>query len=382
MPPSAMRGCATGSGHLRAPRRSAPARRTWSRARPSRRSTGCRCSCCRATCSRRAGPTRCCSSSRSRRAGMCRSTMLHPRLALLRPDLASRAARIRRARRDARPHLAGRDRRGHPGAAAGRPGRGVRLARGAVRTPRLARPSCRARRGGARACRRRDPFREAAADRRGRRRDLQRSDGRARDARRRDGHPRRPRPRPGRDRCLHGHPLLLGRGRCDWVPRREPDRSRRRSRRRDRHALDGLHDRVEHGVPASAVRVDQRRRARLGEARDLGHCRRAGRARGVGRGTRRAGRSTDATARRPSAWCRNGTTRSTGCSRSAIRPAGAERGDRRGERGGRAGRGRRLRGRLDARRPREALAQCATRRATTSNTGTRAWATRSQAGSA
>ena len=58
---------------------------------------------------------------------------------LLRPGLPRRAAAVGAAPGDARAHRPGRDRRGHAGAAAGRAGRGPRLAGRAVRRAHLAR---------------------------------------------------------------------------------------------------------------------------------------------------------------------------------------------------------------------------------------------------
>ena len=91
-------------------------------------------------------------------------------VALLRPDQPARAAARGAARGDAGAHRPGRDRRGHPRPAAGRAGRGVRLAGGAVRRAGVARrpAGARARRAGPRG--RGDPRRAAAADRRRRRR--------------------------------------------------------------------------------------------------------------------------------------------------------------------------------------------------------------------
>ena len=71
-----------------------------------------------------------------------------PGLAVLGPDQPAGAAAGRAAGRHAGAHRPGRDRRGHPRPAAGRAGRGVRLAGGAVRRPHLARAAPRARRGG------------------------------------------------------------------------------------------------------------------------------------------------------------------------------------------------------------------------------------------
>ena len=73
-------------------------------------------------------------------------------VAVLGPDQPARAAAVGAAGRDAGAHRPGRDRRGDPRAAAGRAGRGVRLAGGAVRRAGLARAAAgaRARRAGPR----------------------------------------------------------------------------------------------------------------------------------------------------------------------------------------------------------------------------------------
>ena len=80
-------------------------------------------------------------------------------VALLRPGQAARAAAAGAAGRDAGADRPGRDRRGDPRAAAGRAGRGVRLARGAVRQAGLARRPAGARAGRARPGGRGDPRR-------------------------------------------------------------------------------------------------------------------------------------------------------------------------------------------------------------------------------
>ena len=103
----------------------------------------------------------------ARRLGQRR---LPARVALLRPHQPARAAAVRPARGDARADRPGRDRRRHARPPPGRPGRGLRLAGGAVRAARLARPpaAARARRAGrGRGAAARRP---QAADRRRRRR--------------------------------------------------------------------------------------------------------------------------------------------------------------------------------------------------------------------
>ncbi len=83
---------------------------------------------------------------RRRRHGQRR---VPPAVALLRPGRPPRAAAVRAARRDAGAHRPGRDRRRDDRAAAGRAGRGVRLAGRALRDAGLARrpPAGRGRRG-------------------------------------------------------------------------------------------------------------------------------------------------------------------------------------------------------------------------------------------
>ncbi len=76
-----------------------------------------------------------------------RQRRLPARQQVLRPHRAPRAVAAGPARRDAHPDRPGRDRRGHPRAAAGRAGRGLRLARGTVRRAHLARAAGRAGRG-------------------------------------------------------------------------------------------------------------------------------------------------------------------------------------------------------------------------------------------
>ena len=117
-----------------APPRSARARPTWSPAPRWPRSTACRCCCCRAT------------SSPRRVASPVLQELEDPASLdvsvndCFRPvsrfwDRINRPEQLlsSRARRDARAHRPGRDRRGHARAAAGRPGRGLRLAGGVLR---------------------------------------------------------------------------------------------------------------------------------------------------------------------------------------------------------------------------------------------------------
>ena len=91
---------------------------------------------------------------RARRVGQRRVAAGQP---LLRPHQPPRPAAGVAARGDAGADRPGRDRRGHPGAAPGRAGRGVRLSAGALRTTGVADRPARARRrrgagGGRRSC--------------------------------------------------------------------------------------------------------------------------------------------------------------------------------------------------------------------------------------
>ena len=118
------------------------------RGRRARR-TGCRCCCSRATRSSRASPTRCCSrsstSTRRRPRSTTRSAPVDALLGSHHEPGAGRAVAAARGRDDARP---GRLRPGLHRAAAGRPGRGVRLPGAVVRAgrargaPSTARPAC------------------------------------------------------------------------------------------------------------------------------------------------------------------------------------------------------------------------------------------------
>ena len=164
-------------------------------------------------------------------------------VALLGPRRAPRAARPGADGGDARAHRPGGDRRGHALPAPGRAGRGVRLARGAVRAARLARAAAGARAAGAGGGGGADPRRAAPVHRRRRRHDLRRGDRRARGLRR--GH----RDPGGGDAGGQGLAAL----RPSAVPRRDRrDRQHGRQRRgargrrdpRRRHALERLHDRV------------------------------------------------------------------------------------------------------------------------------------------
>ena len=130
-----------------------------------------------------------------------RERRVPPAVEVLRPGVAARAAARRAAGRDARAHRPGRDRRGDHRPAAGRAGRGLRLARGAVRQAGVARrpPGARARRSGAR--RRDHPRRAAAARRRGRRRALLRGHRGAAARSPRPPASRSPTPRRARARC-------------------------------------------------------------------------------------------------------------------------------------------------------------------------------------
>ena len=235
----------TGSPPTRAPPRSAPARRTWSPARRSPPSTGCRCCCCRATSSPRASPTRCCRSSRTRPRSTSRSTTRFKPVSrfwdrINRPEqLISSALAAMRVLTD--PAETGAV---TLVAAAGRAGRGLRLARGVLR--RAASGTCAARRP------RPAVLAEAAellrAARRPlivsrRRHDLRRGDRRA--ARARRGHRRPGRRDAGRQGLAALRPPAVARrDRRHRHDRRQRDRPRRRRDPRRRHALERLHHRL------------------------------------------------------------------------------------------------------------------------------------------
>ena len=169
-------------------------------------------------------------------------------------------AGARPARRDAGAHRPGRDRCGDDRAAAGRAGRGVRLARGAVREAGLAHHPPGARPGRRRARRRGAPLRAQAADRRRRRAALQRGHRAAAPLRR--GHRDPGRRHPGRQGL---HPLGARAGRrrrrVHRLARRERPGPRRGRGAGHRHALQRLHDREQDRLPepGRAVRQPQRR---------------------------------------------------------------------------------------------------------------------------
>ena len=100
------------------------------------------------------------------RRGRDRQRLVPSGISLLRPDLARRAAAVGAAPGDARAHRPCGDRGRHPGAAAGRAGRGTRLARRAVRRAHLARGPAAGREGAHRRGRGRRPRSPAADDRR------------------------------------------------------------------------------------------------------------------------------------------------------------------------------------------------------------------------
>ena len=183
------------------------------------------------------------------------TTRFKPGVALLRPHQPARAARLPAAGRDARAHRPGGDRRGHARAAAGRAGRGVRLAGGAVRAARLARPP------------RRRPsptrWREAAdaaarraapADRRRRRHDLRRGDRTRCAASPRRPASRSPRRRPARARWPTTIRRSLGAIGATGTTAANAHRPRGRRHPRRRHALERLHDRVAHRCSPTDVR--------------------------------------------------------------------------------------------------------------------------------
>ena len=382
--------CATGCRRSRARRRSARARPTWSPAPRSRRSTGCRCCCCPATSSppaRRSPVLQELEDPRSlRRLGQRR---LPAGVALLRPDQPARAARRRRCWR--------------------------RCACSPTR-PRPARSRSRCRR----TCRPR------------------RTTGRRSCSRERVWHVRRPVPeperagrRPRRSCAAPARPLIVagggtiyaeatealralaeatgipvaetqaGKGSLpyDHPQRRRRDRRHRhdgrqrarpRGRRgaRRRHALERLHDRLAQRLrrPGRALRQPQRRAGRRPQARR--RCRWSPtRARGLealARGARRAGRRIrEHTGARPRARRASGTRRSSAAYTLGHEPLPAQSEVHRRRQPASAGRATSW-----SARPARCPATCtscgarATRRATTSSTATRAWATRSPAGSA
>ena len=153
-----LRPAAEPAGDLRrAPPRSAPARPTWSPAPRWPPSTGCRCCCCPRRLrhpGRQPGAAGAGGPALVRRLGQRR---LPAGVAVLGPDQPARAAPVGAAGRDAGADRPGRDRRGDPGAPAGRAGRGLRLAGRAVRRAGLAVPPPGARAGRAAARRRAAP---------------------------------------------------------------------------------------------------------------------------------------------------------------------------------------------------------------------------------
>ena len=117
----------------------ARARRTCSPARRWPPSTGCPCCCCRRTPSPPGSARRCCRTSNCRHDNEVTVNDAFKPLSrffdrVWRPEQLPVGA----ARRDAGAHRPGRDRRGHHRAAAGRAGRGLRLAGIAVRRTHLA----------------------------------------------------------------------------------------------------------------------------------------------------------------------------------------------------------------------------------------------------
>ena len=171
------------------------------------------------------------------------------------------------ARRDAGAHRPGRDRRGHHRAAAGRAGRGVRLAGIAVRRTHLARGTPAAGAVGDRHRPRRSSVGAAPADRRGRRRHLLRRQRRADGVRRADRHPGVG--DAGGQGLTPLRPSAVGRrGRLDRHHRRQRAGRRGRRRDRDRYPLQRFHQRVADRVQQSRrpVREHQRRLVRRREA--------------------------------------------------------------------------------------------------------------------
>ena len=308
-------------------------------------------------------------------------------LALLRPDQPPRAAARALLGGDARADRPGRDRRGHARAAAGRAGRGVRLAGGAVRRARLARaprrrPSPSALAAAADAA----PRRRAAADRR---------------RRRRRSTPRRPtrcarfaeatgipvgETQAGKGSLPYDHPQALGAIGATGTTAANALAARGR-RRASASARAGATSppprRPSFQRPGRALRQPQRRARSTPPstpALPLVADARAG-ARGAARGARRAGRADRDHARaRAPARRRVGRRRSSAPTRSATARCPAQ-----SEVLGVVNRRVRARATSSSARPARCPATCtscgarATRRATTSSTATRAWATRSPA---
>ena len=374
----------------RAPPPSGPAPPTCSPAPRSRPRTGCPRCCCRATRSPPASPTPCCSSSSCRTTPASRSPTRSARCrgsstASQRPEqLYSIALAAMRVLTD--PAETGAVTIALPEDVQAE---ALDVPVEFLATARVAHPPPAARARPARARRRGDPRREAAAHRRRRRRALLRRRGRAARARRADRHPGRH--HPGRRRLARLGPPA--------VPRR---------RRRDRHApprtalaaeadlVIGIGTRYSDFTTASRTafqdpdvqlrqrqrRVVRRLQARHAAAGDRGRPRGARRAlRAELAGYRvdadyaeRIGRArsaewdavVDARARAHRGWRCPGQPEIIGAVQAATDPRDVRRAGRR----------------LAAGRPAQALARARRRSATTSSTPSRAWATRSPAGSA
>ena len=351
------------------------------------RSTGCRCCCCPATSSPRAAsaPGAAAARGRRRRPTSRSTTRFRPVSRYLdridRPEQLVAVA----ARGDARADRPGRDRRGHARAAAGRAGRGVRLPGGAVRAaasgasggPAPEPERARASRGELiRAAR-------AAADRRRRRRHLL-----PRPPTRCAPSPRRPASRSaetqaGKGSLPYDHPQALGAIGATGT-------TGANALAREADVVIGVGTRYSDFTTASRTAFQDRRRPlRQPQRRDVrrrqarARCRSSRDARDGARGARP--RRSRAAGRRRLPRARGAANREWDAVVERVydarpRPAAEPgRGDRRRQRASPA------RATSWSARPAACPATCtscgarATRRATTSSTATRAWATRSPA---
>ena len=188
-----------GRHHLHRPRRHQPRHRR----RARHRQPAARCCCCPATPSPPAPADPVLQQLEVPYAGdVSVNDALRPVSRYFDRDHPARGADPRRPPGHAGARRPRRDRRRHPRAAAGRAGRGVRLAGGVLRRAGLARAPPRARRRRARRGRRaRSAAARRPADRRGRRRPPQRGRGRAARPSPTPPASRSPPPRPARARC-------------------------------------------------------------------------------------------------------------------------------------------------------------------------------------
>ena len=305
---------------------------------------------------------------------------------VLHPHQQARAAAARAARGDAGADRPRRDRRGHPVAARGRPGRSLRLAAGAVRRAHLedSAPAAGTRPrlpGGGAADARRE-----SADRGRRRRQVQpceRCPGRLR---RRLRHPGRGDPgRQGGDSL--GPPDERGRTGRHRRHRRQPARRSGRRGAGGGYPPRRLRDRLEDHLPArdAGDRPQRERDGRPQAVRPADRRRRPARARGAGDGPAR-GAGTPAPATPSAAGSPSSNASGTASSTRVVGARGRERpgpgrGHRHGQRDLRWRRHHDQRRRQHAWRPGQAVATQRSPRAITSSTATPAWVTRSLRGS-